>query len=87
MKPEMLSKAWDEGRLILLPVPLGTTIWRVHRAFIPKTGIHGISCTWESVWTYDKEEYSLIHYNIPKDIYYSEEAARIAVLERTQKND
>lgn len=86
MKPEMLVKAWNEGRLILLPVPLGTKIWRVHKSYIPKTDAKSIYCGWEMVYTYDEDKYSLEHYN-SKDIYYSEESAREAVLERVRKND
>lgn len=83
-----LISALEEGRLILLHVPLGTKIWRVHRAFIPKEkGACGVYYDWESIWTYDKEEYSLTHYNNNKDIFYSEEEAHREVMERMKKNN
>lgn len=83
-----LIRAWEEGRVILLPVPIGTKVWRVHRAFIPKEkGACGVYCDWESIWTYDKEEYSLTHYNNNEDIFYSEEEASSEVMKRMKKND
>lgn len=72
-----LVRAWEEERVILLPVPIGTKIWRVHSAYVPKSENRSISCGWEKTYVYDEEKYDLSMYNAA-DIYFSEESARLA---------
>ena len=81
-----LIQAWEEERIILLPVPIGTKVWRVHSAYIPKTDNKSIYCGWDKAIVYDEEKYDLSMYN-KADIYFSEESARLAVMERKQEND
>ena len=75
-----LIRAWEEERIILLPVPIGTKVWRVHSAYIPKTDNKSIYCGWDKAIVYDEEKYALSMYN-KADIYFSEESARRAVEE------
>ena len=75
-----LIQAWEEERIILLPVPIGTKVWRVHSAYIPKTDNKSIYCGWDKAIVYDEEKYELSMYN-KADIYFSEESARRAVEE------
>lgn len=73
-----LVRAWEEERVILLPVPIGTNVWRVHSAYVPKSENKSIYCGWEKTYVYDEEKYDLSMYNAV-DIYFSEESARLAV--------
>ena len=79
-----LIRAWEEERIILLPVPIGTKVWRVHSAYIPKTDNKSIYCGWDKAIVYDEEKYDLSMYN-KADIYFSEESARRAVKEYTNE--
>lgn len=79
-----LIRAWEEERIILLPVPLGTKIWRVHCSYVPKTDNKSIYCGWEKTYIYDEEKYDLSMYNAA-DIYFSEESARLAVEKYTNE--
>ena len=79
-----LVRAWEEERIILLPVPIGTKVWRVHSAYIPKTDNKSIYCGWDKAIVYDEEKYDLSMYN-KADIYFSEESARRAVKEYTNE--
>ena len=79
-----LVRAWEEERIILLPVPIGTKVWRVHSAYIPKTDNKSIYCGWDKEIVYDEEKYSLSMYN-KANIYFSEESARRAVKEYTNE--
>ena len=81
-----LIHAWEEERIILLPVPIGTKVWRVHCSYVPKSDSKSIYCGWEKTYVYDEEKYELSMYNAV-DIYFSEESARLAVMEREQEND
>ena len=72
-----LVRAWEEDRVILLPVPIGTKVWRVHSAYVPKSENRSISRGWEKTYVYDEEKYDLSMYNAA-DIYFSEESARLA---------
>ena len=72
-----LVRAWEEDRVILLPVPIGTKVWRVHSAYVPKSENRSISRGWEKSYVYDEEKYDLSMYNAA-DIYFSEESARLA---------
>ena len=81
-----LVRAWEEERIILLPVPIGTKVWRIHSAYVPKTDSKSIYRGWEKTYVYDEEKYDLSMYNAI-DIYFSEEAARLAVMEKEQEND
>jgi hypothetical protein len=78
-----LIRAWKEERIILLPVPIGTKVWRVHKAYIPKSENKSIYCGWEKTYVYDEEKYDLSMYNMV-DIYFSEEAARLAIDKMTK---
>ena len=73
-----LVRAWEEERVILLPVPIGTNVWRVHSAYVPKSENKSIYRGWEKTYVYDEEKYDLSMYNAA-DIYFSEESARLAV--------
>lgn len=73
-----LVRAWEEDRVILLPVPIGTNVWRVHSAYVPKSENKSIYRGWEKTYVYDEEKYDLSMYNAA-DIYFSEESARLAV--------
>ena len=75
-----LIQAWEEERIILLPVPIGTKVWRVHCSYVPKSDNKSIYCGWEKTYVYDEEKYELSMYNAI-DIYFSEESARRAVEE------
>lgn len=79
-----LVRAWEEERVILLPVPIGAKVWRVHKAYIPKTNNKSIYCGWDKAVVYDEEKYDLSMYNMV-DIYFSEESARRAVEEYTNE--
>ena len=79
-----LIRAWEEERIILLPVPIGTKVWRVHSAYIPKTDNKSIYRGWDKAIVYDEEKYDLSMYN-KADIYFSEESARRAVEEYTNE--
>ena len=81
-----LIRAWEEERIILLPVPIGTKVWRVHCSYVPKSDNKSIYCGWEKTYVYDEEKYELSMYNAI-DIYFSEESARLAIMERKQEND
>lgn len=73
-----LIRALEEDRVILLPVPIGTKVWRVHSAYVPKSENRSIYRGWEKTYVYDEEKYDLSMYNA-SDIYFSEESARLAV--------
>lgn len=75
-----LIHAWEEERIILLPVPIGTKVWRVHCSYVPKSDNKSIYCGWEKTYVYDEEKYELSMYNAI-DIYFSEESARRAIEE------
>lgn len=81
-----LIRAWEEERIILLPVPIGTKVWRVHKAYIPKANNKSIYCGWDKAVVYDEEKYDLSMYNMV-DIYFSEESARLAAMKKEQEND
>ena len=77
-----LIHAWEEERIILLPVPIGTKVRRVHCSYVPKSDNKSIYCGWEKTYVYDEEKYELSMYNAI-DIYFSEESAHRAVKEYT----
>lgn len=75
MKVENLIRAWNEGRVVLLPVPIGTKVWRVHRVFTPcPTSKRG----WKRGYGYTEASYDLTNYGMA-NIYFTEQAAREAV--------
>lgn len=81
-----LVRAWKEERIILLPVPIGTKVWRVHCSYVPKSENKSIYRGWEKTYVYDEEKYDLSMYNAV-DIYFSEESARLAAMKKEQEND
>ena len=76
-------RAWEEERIILLPVPIGAKVWRVYSTYVPKSENKSIYRGWEKTYVYDEEKYDLSMYNAV-DIYFSEEAARLAIEKMTK---
>jgi hypothetical protein len=74
-----LIKAWEENRIVILPVPLGTPVYQIHKSYWPKT-VNGsrFNAGFDVVYTYDEVEYNLSLYT-RKDIYFTEEEAQKAI--------
>ena len=69
-----LADAWKENRIIILPVPLGTEVWRVRKTYMPKEEKPG----WEIVYVKETSKYDLTMFD-RSDIYFSMEEAQEAI--------